>query len=104
MNVLCCICLQLNQGMPYIKDHLFMHTVMGGTQQWNAQIQQISAEKIKVQYTVWDRFGAGTDDAQSWLPGLPALYWLQHNSTHFAPSTSKLFNPFIWNISVIRSK
>lgn len=89
-------------GMPYIKDTWYMHTVLGGTQQWNAQITQISASQVKVRYMVWDHFGAGTDDAQSKLPGLSSLYWLQHNSTHYYPSTSGNYAPFNWNIRVNR--
>jgi hypothetical protein len=38
-------------GKPYIKDTWFMHTVLGGTQQWNAQIRSISATDIQVRYT-----------------------------------------------------
>ena len=88
--------------MPYIKDTWFMHTVLGGTQQWNAQITQITASQIKVRYMVWDRFGAGMDDAQSKLPGLSSLYWLQHNSAQQYPSKSGNYAPFIWNIRVNR--
>jgi RHS repeat-associated protein len=92
----------LSLGKPYIKNTLFMHTVLGGTQQWNALITKISANEIKVRYTVWDHFGAGTDDAKSLLPGLPSLYWLQHNSSHFYPSTVHNYAPFNWNIRVNR--
>lgn len=89
-------------GKPYIKDTWFMHTVLGGTQQWNAQIRSISAADIQVRYTVYDRFGAGTDDAQSKLPGLPSMYWLQHNSYKYYPNTSSNYTPFTWNINVLR--
>lgn len=89
-------------GKPYIKDTWFMYTVMGGTQQWNAQITHISANEVKVRYMVWDHFGAGTDDAQSGLPGLSSLYWLQHNSSKYYPSTSGNYAPFNWNIRVNR--
>ena len=91
-----------NLGNPYIKDKWFMYTVLGGTQQWNAQITRITANEIRVRYTVYDRFGAGTDDATSRLPGLPSLYWLQHNSAQYYPSTSKMFTPFTWSITVNR--
>ncbi|MFC4230255.1 RHS repeat domain-containing protein [Parasediminibacterium paludis] len=89
-------------GMPYIKGTWYMHTVLGGTQQWNAQITQISANQVKVRYMVWDHFGAGTDDAQSKLPALSSLYWLQHNSPRYYPSTSRNYAPFNWNIRVNR--
>jgi RHS repeat-associated protein len=92
-----------NIGNPYVKDTWFMYIVMGGTQQVNAQIRIITDSEIHVQYTVWDHYGAGTDDAtKSYLSGLPSLYWLKHNSTHFYPSTSSQYNPFIWNIKVNR--
>ncbi|MEZ4827680.1 MAG: hypothetical protein R3C61_15570 [Bacteroidia bacterium] len=95
---------------PYIKDTWFMHTVMGGTKRVDAQIRKISATEIQVKYTVWDHFGAGKKDATSFLPGLPSLYWLQHNSinwskehtTNFGDLSTK-FIPFKWNVEVIRT-
>jgi hypothetical protein len=51
---------------------------------------------------VWDHFGAGTDDAMSKLPGLSSLYWMQHNSAQYNPSTSVNYAPFNWNIRVNR--
>jgi hypothetical protein len=48
---------------PYISQTFFMHTIMGGTHQIDATIKSISANEIKVDYTVWDHFGAGVDDA-----------------------------------------
>ena len=72
-----------------------MHTVLGGTQQFDAKITKISSNEIKISYRVWDHFGAGTDDAKSNLPGLPSMYWLQHN-------TKSKYVPFIWNINVNR--
>lgn len=75
-----------------------MHAVLGGTQQWNTKITSISATQIQVQYTVWDHYGAGTDNASSSLPELPSLYLLQHNSANFYPSSSRNYAPFNWNI------
>lgn len=89
-------------GKPYIKATWFMHTILGGTQQWNAQIRSISATDIQVRYTAYDRFGAGTDDAKLKLSGLPSLYWLQHNSYKYYPHTSNNYTPFIWSINVLR--
>jgi len=92
-------------GMPYMKDTWFMHTILGGTQQWNAEIRLVSEGQINVTYTVHDRFGAGTDDAQSQLPGLSSLYWLQHNSYMHNRNDRSILNrytPFRWNISVDR--
>lgn len=71
---------------------------MGGTQQVNATIRSISATSISVKYVVWDHFGAGgVSDANSSLPGLPELYWLQRNG-----SNPDKYKPFIWNVKVIR--
>lgn len=91
-----------NYDRPYIKDTWYMHTVMGGNQQIDAQIQSISAGQIVVFYRVWDHFGAGRDDASSKLPGLPSLYWLQHVSGLLNPDRSNNYQPFIWNIEVKR--
>ncbi len=63
-------------GTPYIEGTWCMYIVIGGTQQWNTQITQISASQVKMRYMVLDHFGAGIDDAQSKLPGLSSLYWL----------------------------
>ena len=90
-------------GKPYIKDAIFMYTVMGGTQKWKATITSVSSTDIKVSYQVYDRFGAGTDDATRSLPGLSSLYWLQHNSHQHGASWSK-YAPFTWSIKVNSSK
>jgi hypothetical protein len=82
-----------------------MHTIMGGTQQFDAQIQHISATSIQVQYTIWDHFGAGRNDATRSLPGLPSMYWLQHNSVNSGQGSTNIANmykPFIWGITVFR--
>lgn len=91
-------------GMPQIRDKLYMLVVMGGTQQWNAQVQSISGNHINVMWTVRDRFGAGKEDAQSPYPGLPSMYWLQHNSSQVDPTLSNKFVPFSWGIQVLRKK
>ncbi len=75
---------------PFIKDTWLMHTVMVGTQQFDAKIRAISSKEIAVQYIIWDHFGAGTNDAISNLPGLPSMYWLQHNS-----ESSESYIPYI---------
>jgi RHS repeat-associated protein len=81
---------------PYIKDTWFMHTVMGGTQQVDAQIMSMNSKRTSVRFTVWDRFGAGLDDATSKLPGLPSMSYLQH-----VVRNPNKYTPFIWNINVI---
>lgn len=80
----------------------FMHTVMGGSQRFDAKIHSINANEIQVNYTIWDRFGAGREDAISLLSGLPSMYWLQHNSETEAGSPSNQFVPFIWNINITK--
>lgn len=90
-----------NLGKPYIKDQWFMYAVMGGTQKWKTTITKISATDISVTYQAYDRFGAGRDDATRILPGLPSLYWLQHNSYIHGVSKNK-YTPFIWSIKVNR--
>ena len=87
---------------PYIKDTWFMHTVMGGVQQIDITIKTVSANHIELSYRVYDRFGAGTDDARSSLPGLASLYWLQHNSYKYYPETENQYMPFIWSVDVSR--
>ncbi len=62
----------------------------------------ISATDINVNYTLWDRYGAGRDDATSSLPGLPSLYWLQHNSHNEDGAPRNQFVPFIWNFNINR--
>jgi len=89
-------------GLPYIDDTFFMHTVMGGTQQFDAKIQSVSATDVVVQYRVWDHFGAGTSDAASSLPGLASMYWLQHNSALDNPGEANRFVPFVWSILLNR--
>jgi len=84
-------------GRPYIKDTWFMHTVLGGTQQFDATITKVTANEILVRYSVWDHFGAGTNDATSKLPGLPSMYILQR-------VPGRKYVPFIWGINVNRKQ
>ena len=72
-----------------------MHTVMGGTCQFTAQITKLTSTQIAVQYTLYDHFGAGTKDAVSALPGLPSLYCIQR-----IPGTK--YVPFIWSVTLTR--
>lgn len=90
-----------NTRSPAIQGTWFMHTVMGGSQQFDAKIQSISATEIKVNYTIWDRFGAGHSDAVSKLPGLPSMYWLQHNSSNSGAPDNQ-YVPFIWNVNITK--
>jgi RHS repeat-associated protein len=92
-----------SSGFVEIKESTFMHAAMGGMQQWTAQIRSISDKQLQVRYTVWDKFGAGTDDAGSRLPGLSSMYWLQHNAMHYYPRTVGHYSPFIWNVQVDRT-
>ena len=57
-------------------------------------------------------FGAGLSDSRSSLPGLPNMYWLQHNSVDWSnrspigpPSgenLNQMYQPFVWSVTVIR--
>jgi len=93
-----------NMNNLTVRESLFMRTVMGGTQQVDAQIRSISVDRIEVTYTIWDHFGAGTTDAVRNLPGLPSMYWLQHNSTEYDNNVSDQFTPFIWSVEVNRGQ
>ena len=95
--------LRVARAGKYMKDTWFMHTVMGGFQQVDAQIRIIKSDQIQIRYTIWDHFGAGTSDAGSNLPGLPSLYWLQHNSTKNNILMSGWFSPFVWGVEVDRT-
>jgi hypothetical protein len=91
----------LEKNKPYMDDTWFLHTIMGGMAQVTAVINKISAEEINVTYYLWDHFGAGTNDTKTNLPGLSALYHLQHNFSE--GKNSNYFKPFLWNIRVNRT-
>lgn len=86
----------------YIKGTWFMHTVMGGFSQVDALVT-VTKKQVIIAYRVWDHFGAGRSDAVSKLPGLPSMYWLQHNSAYNNILLSKMYTPYIWNIKFTKS-
>jgi len=85
----------------YIGDpitSLFAKTVMGGYYQIDTKITAISSSDISVAYVIWDHFGAGIKDANSDLPGLAGLYYLQH----YEGVMGVQYTPFIWNVTINR--
>ena len=95
--------LQKARSGKYMKGTFFMHAVMGGFAQVDAQIKLVSDKDIMIKYTIWDHFGAGKSDAVSGLPGLPSLYWLQHNSEYNNILLKNFFTPFLWSVDVNRT-
>jgi RHS repeat-associated protein len=88
-------------GFPSI----YSHVVMGGYYAIQAKISRITASEIQVHYTISDHFGAGLHDSKSKLPGLAAMYFLQHyrsatNKSRWSDKYS--YQPFIWDVSIIR--
>jgi len=90
----------LEEEKPYMNDTWYLHTIMGGMAQVTAVINTVSEDDICVTYYLWDHFGGGTNDTQTNLPGLSALYHLQHNFHEGA--NSKYFTPFVWYIKIER--
>jgi len=92
----------IEQNRPdYIGDpitSLFANTVMGGYKQIDTKITKISSSEINVTYIIYDHFGAGVKDANSYVPGLAAMYYLQH----YEGVMGIQFTPFIWNVTINR--
>ena len=62
-----------------VDDNLYLATVMGGFKMYAADVT-ISPTQMSITYTFSDFFGAGDDDAvKNQYPGLPEMYFLQHN-------------------------
>jgi outer membrane protein OmpA-like peptidoglycan-associated protein len=78
-------------------DSLFSWAVMGGYQRLEARID-LSDGDINITYRIFDHYGAGVSDAWSYLPGLSAMYYLQH----YVRSSSSTYKPFIWSVRVNR--
>ncbi len=77
-------------------SELALTTVMGGWHQITANVM-ISNGQLTFNYTIYDVFGAGDDDAiKFYYPGLPSLYFLQN----FGMMPGMLFIPFIWTVTV----
>jgi RHS repeat-associated protein len=90
----------LQEEKPYMNDTWYLHTIMGGMAQVTAVINSVSADEISVTYYLWDHFGGGTNDTKTDLPGLSALYHLQHNFNE--GNNAKYFTPFVWYIRIER--
>ncbi|MDB5133748.1 MAG: hypothetical protein JWP37_351 [Mucilaginibacter sp.] len=83
----------------YFKDQLFAHAVMGGYNRIEIHMELAQAKTIRfIKYKIYDHFGAGLGDAGSLLPGLAALYYLQH----FAGKKGVKYTPFIWSVEIRR--
>ena len=78
-------------------DSLFSWAVMGGYQRLEAHID-LSGGDMDIIYRVFDHYGAGVSDAWSYLPGLSAMYYLQH----YVTGSSSTYVPFIWSVNISR--
>jgi outer membrane protein OmpA-like peptidoglycan-associated protein len=78
-------------------DSLFSWAVMGGYQRLEAHID-LSSGEIDITYRVYDHYGAGVSDAWSYLPGLSAMYYLQH----YVTDSDSTYVPFIWSVRINR--
>lgn len=78
-------------------DSLFSWAVMGGYQRLEAHID-LSSGEIDITYRVFDHYGAGVSDAWSYLPGLSAMYYLQH----YVTDSDNTYVPFIWSVRINR--
>ncbi|QGY47054.1 OmpA family protein [Maribellus comscasis] len=79
-------------------DSLFSWAVMGGYQRLEVNID-LSDGDLDITYRVFDHYGAGVSDAWSYLPGLSAMYYLQH----YVSGSSNTYVPFIWSVSINRT-
>lgn len=76
---------------------IFAWTVMGGYCKLQASVSVGDKNAISVRYTISDRFAAGVSDSKSPLPGLSALYYLQHYC-----GSSNTYRPFLWAVNIKR--
>jgi hypothetical protein len=82
----------------YFHDPLYAYTVMGGYQRLEVTVGVINGS-ISFRYRIYDHFGAGLSDAKSKLPGLPALYYLQH----YAGRWGSRYTPFVWWVGIVHN-
>jgi RHS repeat-associated protein len=87
--------LRKNSQFSYMKDTWFAHTIMGGFCQIDVSIIGVKNGKVELSVTYYDHFGAGRNDADVMTPGLPSMYYLQHNT----PSDDN-YKPFIWSVQL----
>ncbi|RIH65338.1 hypothetical protein D1164_09415 [Mariniphaga sediminis] len=78
-------------------DSMFSWAVMGGYQRLEAHID-LSSGDIDITYRIFDHYGAGVSDAWSYLPGLSAMYYLQH----YVTGSEYSYVPFIWSVQINR--
>jgi hypothetical protein len=77
---------------------LYLATIVGGTQGIRAEIRLINSNTIRVNYTIFDTFGAGDTDAGRPHPGLKQMYVLQH----YRNKNNNLYQPFFLQININR--
>ena len=78
---------------------LFAYSVMGGYYNIDVTININKDNKFAFTYKITDHFGAGVSDSLKWeLPGLPALYYIQH----YANKNKTRYTPFIWTVTIKR--
>ncbi len=68
---------------------------MGGYCKIDVSVTVQSANNISFRYTIGDHFGAGLDDAKGRMPGLAAMYYLQHYC-----SQGGKYKPFNWSVII----
>jgi hypothetical protein len=87
-----------------IRNNLFLATAMGGSQGIRAEIRLINSREIQVNYTIYDVFGAGRNDAGRWqFPGLQSMYVLQHYRNVDEDSRNQ-YQPYFWGVNINRRR
>lgn len=86
-------------GPGYFNDQFFAWAVMGGNSKVEARVFRNRAGGLDITYKIFDHYGAGVSDAWSYLPGLSALYYLQH----FHGTFGKNYTPYIWSVEIKRT-
>ena len=91
-------------GFGGVMTNLLLATAIGGTQGARAEIRLINSREIRVNYTMYDAFGAGRNDAIRWhIPGLRSMYELQHYRNVRASSRG-LYQPYLLGIDINRRR
>ncbi len=85
-----------------MRQNLYLATIIGGTQGIRAQIRVINSSEIHVNYTIYDVFGAGRNDAGRWqFPGLQSMYTLQHYR-NVNENNRNLYRPYFLGVNISR--
>lgn len=83
----------------YFSSPIFAFAVLGGYSRIEASVFSNAAGGFDITYKIFDHYGAGVSDANSMLPGLAGLYYLQH--FYGVPAVSN--TPFIWSTEINRT-